>query len=393
MKNVRISLLALALLCQSAAAEPLLPAAWNPKLAADKVLAGLVKVTAPEVKGAHDAEFVCVGDRAYVVAEVNDLRASESAAWPEIYSMLSIVNLQTLKVEATLPFARGEQVFENATLERGSCFVPRILAKDEKTLRCFFANEHPGHGESQMWFIDFDIPSGSFAKQIHKAKLKTSAGVFDMQPAAFHADAAAHGFTKPAKDFGFYIFDSFKKVDGKTWVALNNYVGGQNALAFLQEDQATFEIQGHYNEPAEMLLTESAANRLPDGTWMAICRKENGDKNYAVTTSPDGQAWSPAKALDSIPNGTSSKPTFDKFKGLYSLGWQEATKINGVGRSVFNIDISSDAKTWERAYRFETDKSFQYPAFHVHQGTIWLSVTQGDSDPSRKERIMFGKLE
>ena len=25
--------------------------------------------------------------------------------------------------------------------------------------------------------------------------------------------------------------------------------------------------------------------------------------------------------------------------------------------------------------------------------TLWLSVTQGDEDVSRKERIMFGKLE
>ncbi len=39
----------------------------------------LVKITGPEVKGAHDAEFVCVGDHGYVVAEVNDTRAGESA--------------------------------------------------------------------------------------------------------------------------------------------------------------------------------------------------------------------------------------------------------------------------------------------------------------------------
>jgi hypothetical protein len=33
------------------------------------------------------------------------------------------------------------------------------------------------------------------------------------------------------------------------------------------------------------------------------------------------------------------------------------------------------------------------PTFHEHEGAIWLSVTQGDTDASRKERIMFGKLE
>jgi len=94
-----------------------------------------------------------------------------------------------------------------------------------------------------------------------------------------------------------------------------------------------------------------------------------------------------------VPNGTNSKPTFDNFKGIYYLGWQEATKVNGVNRSVFNLDISRDGKTWERKYRFESDKSFQYPSFHEHDGAIWLAVTQGDTDASRKERIMFGRLE
>ncbi|WP_461786538.1 sialidase family protein, partial [Prosthecobacter sp.] len=79
--------------------------------------------------------------------------------------------------------------------------------------------------------------------------------------------------------------------------------------------------------------------------------------------------------------------------GIYYLGWQEATSIQGANRSVFNVDISRDGRTWERKYRFETPQSFQYPAFHEHEGAIWLCVTQGDTDPSRKERIMFGKLE
>ena len=60
---------------------------------------------------------------------------------------------------------------------------------------------------------------------------------------------------------------------------------------------------------------------------------------------------------------------------------------------MFNVDISRDGKTWERKYRFESPKSFQYPTFHEHQGNVWLAVTQGDKDASRKERIMFGKLE
>jgi hypothetical protein len=49
--------------------------------------------------------------------------------------------------------------------------------------------------------------------------------------------------------------------------------------------------------------------------------------------------------------------------------------------------------TWERKYRFESTKSFQYPTFVESNGAVWLVATQGDSDPSRKERIMFGRLE
>jgi hypothetical protein len=41
----------------------LLPTGWDAALAGDEVMRRLVKVTAPKVKGAHDAEFVCVGER------------------------------------------------------------------------------------------------------------------------------------------------------------------------------------------------------------------------------------------------------------------------------------------------------------------------------------------
>ena len=100
-----------------------------------------------------------------------------------------------------------------------------------------------------------------------------------------------------------------------------------------------------------------------------------------------------SRELPFVTNGANSKPTFDRFGGVYYLGWQERTYIKKVNRSVFNVEVSSDGQTWERKYRFETEKSFQYPTFREHQGAIYLTVTQGDTDPSRKERIMFGKLE
>ncbi|MDP4585291.1 MAG: exo-alpha-sialidase [Verrucomicrobiales bacterium] len=392
MKNrIPILSLAVALTVSPVVAQTLIPAGWDPALAGDLVMDPLITVTAPQVKGAHDAEMVIIGDRAYVVAEVNDVRAGESAGWPEIYATLSMVRLNPLELEAVIPIAKGEQVFENETLPVGACFVPRILQKDEKTLRCYFTSEDPGKRQSQMWYRDFDLKSGAFAPTIHRAMLKTGAGLVDFQPQHFHADAAASGFTKKAADSSFFIFDSFKRFDDKLYVAINNFTGKQNALALVHDDLATFEVLGHYNEPQSEQLSESAVNRLPDGTWMAICRNDAG--NYHFTTSPDGRSWTSGREMPFVTNGGNSKPTFDKFGDLYYLGWQERTQIHGVSRSVFNVDVSRDGKTWERKYRFESTKSFQYPTFREHEGTIWLCATQGDISASRKERIMFGKLE
>ena len=370
----------------------ILPPGWNPKLEADKILNRLVKVTAPQVKGAHDAHFTIKGNRAYVLSMVNDIKPGENPEWPFVYVTLSIINLKTLNVEQIIPVVKGGQIFNNETLPPGACFVPRIIQKDRKTMRCYFSSEEPGIRESQIWFTDFNTDHLIFECSIHRAKIKTTTGVFNMQPQYYYADAVAVGFTGKAVDFGIYPFD-FKVIDSKTYATINNFPGGQNALALLNDSLDTFQLLGHYNQPYELKLTESAVNRLPDGMWLAICRQDGGNFNYIFTTSLDGKTWSKGEHRDFIPNGTNSKLTFDKFNNIYYLGWQERTKINGVGRSVFNIDISRDGKIWERKYRFETEKSFQYPTFQESSGKIWLTVTQGDSDASRKERIMFGQLE
>ena len=361
---------------------------WDPVQAGNRVMEGLIRITAPHVKGAHDAEFVCVGEHAYIVEHDNDVEPGHGAGEHE-YCVLSVVNLCTLAVEQIIPLARSEQAFTNTVLPRGMCFVPRILRIAEDTLRCYFASQ-PSDQEAVTWFRDFDLRTRQFEPAIHRAKLKTAAGIFDMQPCHFHADAATHGFRKPAHKHGLYIFDAFKAFDGKTYVALNNFPARQNALALLQDDFATFEVLGHYNEPQSQQLSESAVNRLPDGTWMAICRNEIG--NYHFTTSADGNAWAEGRELPFVANGDRSKPTFDRFGGIYYLGWQERTQIDECRRSVFNIDVSGDGKAWERKYRFETPNSFQYPAFHEHDGVIWVSVTQSDHKGST-DRIMFGRLE
>jgi len=370
----------------TASTKRLLPANWDPALAGDTVMRRLVRVTAPQVKGAHDAEFVCVEDRAYIVEHDNDVAPGHGAG-AAMYCVLSVVNLKTLKVEKTHLLAKAGQAFANVTLPEAQVFVPRIIRKDGHTLRTYFCSK----SENELtWYRDFDLRTQKFEDSIQKVKLKTSAGTFDMEPRHFHADAAAQGFKRPAVNHGLYIFDSFKEFDGLRYVALNNFPGKQNALAVLQDDFATFEVIGHYNEPQSQQLSESAVNRLPDGTWMAICRNDGG--NYHFTSSQDGKTWSVAEPKAFVPNGLNSKPTFDRFGEVYYLGWQENTRIQNCNRSVFNVDISRDGETWERKYRFESPHSFQYPTFHEHEGFIWLTVTQSDHGGST-DRIMFGKLE
>lgn len=371
----------------------LLPPGWDAKAAGDKVMAGLFKVTAPEVKGAHDSHLAVVGERAYVVAEVNDRQAGEAASWPFIYVTLSIVDLRNERLLDVMTVARSEQAFANETLPVGACFVPRVKQIGPRTLRCWFASEQPGKRQSQTYYRDFDLGTLTFEREIHRMKLATSTGTFDLQPRHLHADAARQGFQRKAVDAGLYLFDAFKEFDGRTYVAINNYLGAQQALCTLNDAADTLTIVGHFNGPGEPALTEPAVNRLPDGSWLAISRKENGDRNYWFSESKDGKTWTTGGEKDFVKNGAASKPTFDKFNGVYYLGWQERSTIAKVGRSVFNLDVSTDGTHWERKYRFETTKSFQYPTFVAANGTIWLCVTQGDADPSRKERIMFGRLE
>ncbi len=371
----------------------LLPAGWDAKAAADKVMAGLIKVTGPEVKGAHDSHLAIVGDRAFVVAEANDRQAGEAATWPFIYATLSIIDLRNERLLDVMTIARSEQAFANETLPVGACFVPRVKQVGPNTLRCWFASEQPGKRQSQTYYRDLDLRTMTFEPEIHRMKLRTSEGLFDLQPKPFHADAAKQGFRRKPVDAGLYMFDAFKVFDGKTYVAINNYLGAQQALCTMDAAADTLEIVGHFNGPGEPALTEPAVNRLPDGSWLAISRKENGDHNYWFSESKDGKTWTTGGEKPFVQKGAGSKPTFDRFHGIYYLGWQERTQVDKVSRSVFNLDVSADGKHWVRKYRFETTKSFQYPTFVEADGQIWFSVTQGDSDPSRKERIMFGRLE
>lgn len=316
----------------------LLPPGWNPKRAGDEVLTTLIKVSAPQVKGAHDADLVLVGERAFVVEHDNDIKPGHGAGKDQ-YCVLTVVNVKTMSVERVVPMAKSAQAFANETLPVGACFVPRIIRLNDTTLRCFFVCEdQSGKSQSQTWYRDFDIASLTFAPDIHRVKLKTSDGTFDMQPQYFHADAAKHGFKQPAKAFGLYLLDAFKVIDGKTYLAINNFQGAQNALAMLNAARDTIEIIGHYNEPAERRLTESSVNRLPDGTWMAICRTESGDRNYVFSTSKDGKA---SRVPLSAKAATPSRPSTSSTASTTSAG----RRPRASPMATVSVAISSTSKS------------------------------------------------
>jgi hypothetical protein len=371
----------------------LLPPDWNPTAAGDRVLAGLTNVCLPAVKGAHDSDLLLLDGKAYIIYMANDVQPGEAPDWPFVYTALSVVDLATGHVDAVHTVAASAMAFANVTLPAGACFVPRLVQLDARTLRCFFASEDPGARQSQTWYRDYDLRADRLAEAIFPVELATDEGVFPMQPQHLHRHAVGKGFTGAPTQHGLYMIDGIKPIDGVRYAVLNNFPGGQLALATLNDAADRFTVIGDFFLPHEAKLTESAVERLPDGTWLAVSRQENRDHRYMFATSPDGRQWSAHAYRDCVPNGSSSKSTLDRIGDVYYLGWNEATQVDGVYRSVFNLDISRDGLTWERKYRFATVHTFQYPVFRAVGDAVYLTVTQGDHSDSRKERIMFGRLE
>ena len=360
---------------------------------AEHVLQNLRNVCEASVRGAHDADFVIIEGKAYIVYTANDVRPHHNASWPECYVALSIVDIHSQITQNVIRFAASEMSYDNVRLPEGACFVPRIIRKDHRTLRCYFSSEQPGVRQSQMWYRDFDLERCNFDNAIYPVKLQIDNEIVPMQPRYLYEYAVRNGLTKAPLDYGLYFIDSFKQFDDRIYAVINNYPIGQNALSVANEELDTFELLGTFDEPQEMKLTEASVNRLLDGSWLAITRREDGDRNYVFSKSPDGRQWSPHRHWDFVTGGNNSKPTFDKFDGQYYLGWQSGERCANVSRSIFHIDVSEDCEHWKRKYRFETEDSFQYPVFRAYEGSIYLVATQGTPPGGRTEYIVFGKLE
>ena len=355
----------------------------NPVLAADQVLRAMLQVNAPQVKGIHDAHMAILDGKAYIVYEANDLQPGESHRWEYIYCALSIVDIPTGRLERVLPFARSQQAFQNQVLPRGSCFVPRILVKDSATLRVYFASIPTDYSQQTLWFLDFHTHTQQFDNRIFPVYMEAGGERALMQPRFFYQQACRQGFHGKEDPAGLYLFEMGKKLDGRYYVAVNNFLTQQNALGVFNDQLDTVQILGNILEPQDAGMSESGITRLPDGSWLALLRSDLGDLNYYFAKSPDGIHWEQAQKSTITPGGSNSKPLLEKIGGLYFMGWQQQP-----ARTRFHIDLSSNGSDWERAFSFQIpDGSFQYPTLYPWNGAVYICATQGD-----KTSLWFGKL-
>ena len=252
---------------------------YSPEKAGDEVIKSMITVTDSVVKGAHDAHFLIHDGKAYIVYEANDVKEGEAAEWDFVYCAMSIVDLKTGAVEVKI-ISRGEQVFANETLDTGATFVPRIIKKDENTLRIFFTSERPNVRQSLMYYIDYDVKSGTLDQNVYRMKLLTPEGKVDFTPKAYYDLAIAAGMECFSSDHSAFIFD-IMEYDGKKYVALNNFAGKQNALGMLNDTLDCISVIGHFGVGnSKVQLSESGIMRKNDGTWMSIIRKRQKDQQW-----------------------------------------------------------------------------------------------------------------
>ena len=359
----------------------------NPKVRARTIMNHMIRITHSDVRGAHDAQMVITQGKAYVVYIANNIQPGEDSVWPFVYCAMSIVDIITNQVLAVHTIAEGAQIFSNVQLKPGACFVPRVYQKDERTLRVFFTSMEPQKRETESWYRDFDIVSGTFDNAIYPLYLETDEGRTMLTPTLFHAGAKKLGFSRALKQDGPYLFDADKQIDGKRYAALNIYHGKLNALGVMNEEMDTIRILSYIINPLCEELSEAAVEKLPDGRWIAILRNDSSTQNYRFATSTDGMKWSDAEEWPVVQNGSNSKPLLYRYGNLYCLGWQEKPD-----RSRFNIDISKDFVHWKRFISFDdADFSLQYPSLCVWENDVYICCTHGVKG-TPKESIYFGRL-
>ena len=357
---------------------------------ANQILCNMVRVTQRRMRGTHDAQMVIVRGIAYIVYSANDIRPGEGYSGPEEYCAMSLVDVAENRLIATKEIAVPSQGFANTQLKAGACFVPRILQKDENTLRCFFLSMDVQNRETESWYRDYYISEGCFSDCIYPLWMETAQRKIRLSPTPFYEEAKKQGFSKALTQDGPYLFDVDKVIDGKRYVMLNLYSGQLNALAEFNDALDTLRIHSFIIEPQHEGLCEAAIEKRPDGHFVAILRNDVGNQNYRFALSEDGLNWTAANEWPIVENGSNSKPFLYRYGDLYCMGWQEKPE-----RSRFNIDVSYDFKHWIRAFAFnDLDFSLQYPSLYEWAGMLYICGTHGrlGGGYDLRDSIYFGQL-
>lgn len=362
----------------------------TPKERGTLFLSRMIRITNAQICGAYDSQMVIIRGRAYIVYEANDVQPGESPYWPFVYSALSVVDIVSMKLLSTHEIAAPSRIFKNNRLKAGACFTPRILIKDEHTLRIFFVSIDPEVRESESWYRDYDLDRESFDDKIFPLFLKTEAERIPFSPSVFHRIAEVNGFHKPLTQDGPYLFDVDKEIKGKRYAVVNLFFGKLTALAEFNDFLDTLTLHSFITNPDADDLSEAAVERMPDGRWIAILRCDNSNQNYRFTFSKDGINWSSAKELKTVQNGSNSKPFLYHYGKVYCMGWQEKPL-----RSRFNIDVSFDCEHWIRMFSINNmDFSLQYPSLYLWQDQIYVCATHCSPSEAddRRDSIYFGRL-
>ena len=67
--------------------------------------------------------------------------------------------------------------------------MPRILQKDENTLRCFFLSMDVQNRETESWYRDYYISEGCFSDCIYPLWMETAQRKIRLSPTPFYEEA------------------------------------------------------------------------------------------------------------------------------------------------------------------------------------------------------------
>ncbi|MEM7601774.1 MAG: sialidase family protein, partial [Verrucomicrobiota bacterium] len=139
----------------------------------------------------------------------------------------------------------------------------------------------------------------------------------------------------------------------------------------------TWDLVGPIDSARNFNAIQPSVLTYPDGRWQVLCRSKEGV--VAESWSDDeGKTWSPITAT-SLPNPNSGTDAVSLEDGRQLLVYNHSIKHapQPSNRSVLNVAISNDGKTWTPVLTLEQgDDEFSYPAvIQSRDGLVHVSYT------------------